>query len=95
MGSAGILDFIKRDRIATITEGLDVFRTPVPKSLDATTLIECGVRERTGCTIVAIRGSDGVVITNPPASTTLSAGQEMILAGSAESEEAFRERFGA
>ncbi|MEQ8770316.1 MAG: NAD-binding protein [Phycisphaerales bacterium] len=95
MGSVGILDFIKRDRIATITEGLDVFRTPVPKSLDATALIDSGVREKTGCTIVAIRDNDGTLITNPPAATTLRAGQEMILAGSAESEEAFRERFGA
>ncbi len=93
MGSVGILDFIHRDRIATLTEGLDVFRVAAPESLDGVSLIDCGVREKTGCTIVALRGESGSLVINPWPSTKLSAGQEMILAGSSESEEAFRERF--
>ncbi|GJM19505.1 MAG: potassium transporter [Phycisphaeraceae bacterium] len=93
MGSVGIHDMIRRDRVATLTEGLDVFRTPVPGALDAKTLIESGVRERTGCTIVALRDADGTLVTNPPADTVLREGQEMVLAGSAESEASFRERY--
>ena len=93
MGSVSMYDMIRGDRVVTITEGLDIFRTPAPESLDSTALIDCGVRERTGCTIVALRADDGSLVTNPPADTVLRAGQEMILAGSAESERQFRELF--
>ncbi len=89
-----IFNQIKGDRIVTVTEGLDIFRLRVPKSLDAKTLAGCGVREKTGCTIVAVRDADGSLVINPPAKTRLSAGQEVVLAGSQESESRFLEQFG-
>ena len=93
MGSMNIFDQIKGDRIVTVSEGLDVFRLLVPPSLGGKTLAECGVRQHTGCTIVALRDDDGALRINPPPGTVLRVGQDMVLAGSDESEERFRDRF--
>lgn len=94
MGATSIFNQIKGDRIVTLTEGLDIFRLRVPSSLDTKTLADCGVREKTGCTIVAVRDTDGSLVINPPAITRLSTGQELVLAGSEESESKFLEQFG-
>ncbi|MEM1330220.1 MAG: NAD-binding protein [Planctomycetota bacterium] len=93
MGSTHIFDQIKGDRIVTVTEGLDVFRLPVPRSLDGKTLAECQVRERTGCTIVAMRDGEGQLRVNPPPGTVLQEGRDIVLAGSEESEKAFVAKF--
>lgn len=52
---------------------------------------ELAVRERTGCTIVAVRDrSGGPLQTSPAATKVLSDGDELVLAGDAKA----RERFG-
>jgi voltage-gated potassium channel len=94
MGATTIYNLIKRGRVLTVTEGLDVFHLPVPGSLDGKTIIESGVREQTDCTIVAIRGDDGRLTTNPGPDTALRSGQEMVLVGSVESERNFLAQFG-
>jgi len=93
MGSTATFNLIRRGRILTIAEGLDVFRLPAPESLDGKTLATCGVREQTGCTIVAVREESGELRINPPADTALEAGREMILVGSVEAERRFLKRF--
>lgn len=94
MGATNMFNLIKRSRIVTLTEGLEVFRTKVPMDLAGNTIVEAGVREKTGCTIVAVRGNEQLEI-NPPANTILRNGQELILVGSVESEQRFLERFGS
>ncbi len=94
MGAVSIFNQIRGDRIVTVTEGLDIFRLRVPPSLADKTLVECGVREATGCTIVALRDPDGELIINPPADAVLRADQEMVVAGSEESETKFLQQFG-
>ena len=93
MGSTHIFNQVKGDRIVTVTEGLEIFRLDVPESLDGKTLVECRVRERTGCTIVALRGEDGALTINPPPGTVLHAGQDMVLAGNDASETKFIAQF--
>jgi len=93
MGAMSIFNLLRRGRIVTIAEGLDVFRLPAPESLHKKTLAACGVREQTGCTIVAIRDAQGELQTNPAPDAELHAGREMILAGTVESERRFLERF--
>ena len=92
MGATSMFNMIRRSSIVSIAEGLEVFRVPTPASLDAKTIVESGVRERTGCSIVAVR-EGGELRINPPAGMRLTRGWEMILVGSAESERLFLERF--
>lgn len=94
MGSTSIFNQLTGDRIATVAEGLEMFRRPVPGSLDGKTLIECGIRDRTGCTIIAIRDPEDGLIATPPATTVLKVGQELVLAGGTEAESLFIEAFG-
>jgi len=94
MGAANIFNLLERGRIITIAEGLDVFRVPTPAQLDGRTLATSGVREQTGCTVVAVRDEAGDLQINPRPDTQLRAGREMILVGSVESERRFLERFG-
>lgn len=89
MGSMSIFNLLKRGRIMTIAEGLDVLRLAVPPSLDGKSLKESGIRQQTGCTVVAIRGADGKLEVNPRPDLVLREGREMILAGSADSERKF------
>src|SRR5690606_2436785 len=94
MGSSNISNQLTGDRIAAIAEGLDLFRRTVPASLVDKKLSECGVRDRTGCTIIAIRDPETGLIPTPPASTVLRAGQELVLAGGSEAESLFIDAFG-
>ncbi|NNF43009.1 MAG: potassium channel protein [Phycisphaerales bacterium] len=92
MGATSMFNLIRRSRIVSIAEGLEVFRVPVPAGLVGKSIAGSGVREETGCTIAAVRTEDGLQI-NPPAAMELAAGGELILVGSPESEGRFLERF--
>ena len=94
MGATNMFNLIKRSRIVTITEGLEVFRTEVVDPLAGKTIAESRVRERTGCTIVAVRGESKKLQINPPPDTMLERGRELILVGNVESEQQFLDRFG-
>lgn len=92
MGAGSVLNLLTGSRLVTVTEGLEIFCTRVPRSLVGKTIAESGVRERTGCTIVAKRErSGGPLQTSPAAATPLAEGDELVLAGDAEA----RRRFGA
>lgn len=93
MGATSLFNLIMRSRIVPIAEGLDVIRLKVPRSLDQKTIVESGVREQTGCTIVAVRNNDGELEINPRPSVVLEADHEMILVGSMESERKFLKRY--
>jgi len=93
MGATAIFNQIQRSQILTVAEGIDIFRVKVPESLAGKTIVESGVREETGCTIVAVR-EDGKLTINPPADTLLHSGGEMIVAGTIEAETEFLRRFG-
>jgi voltage-gated potassium channel len=94
MGATSIFNLLQRQRIISIAEGLVVFHLPITKPLDGTTLATCGVREQTGCNIVAIRDDAGRLDVNPEAATVLRAGTDVILAGSVEAEARFLQKFG-
>ena len=93
MGATSLFNLIRGSRIVSIAEGLDVFRMAVPRSLVGKTIAESGVRERTGCTIVAVRGNGEKLVINPPPHMTLEASFEMVLVGSLESESRFLKRY--
>ena len=92
MGANAIFNLLRRSDILLLAEGLDVFKVPVPASLAGETLAESAVRKETGCSVLAIQTGNDVEV-NPPPNTTLPLDAEIIVIGSAESEERFLDRY--
>jgi Trk K+ transport system NAD-binding subunit len=93
MGASIMMNVLERGRTLMLPEGLDIFRLPLPASLVGHSLEESNIREDTGCSVVAIV-RDGQTEINPPATTPLPDGVELILIGTVESEALFFQRFG-
>jgi Trk K+ transport system NAD-binding subunit len=92
MGANAIYNVLEQGDVVMLAEGLDVFRNPVPAELVGQPLAGSGIRERTGCSVVAIE-IDGKMTVNPPPDLALPAAAEMILIGSTEGERVFLELY--
>lgn len=92
MGANTVYNVLERGDIVMLAEGLDVFRHPVPRSLAGRRLAEAGIREETGCSVVAVERGPRMVI-NPDPDFALPAGAELILIGTTEAERRFLHRF--
>jgi Trk K+ transport system NAD-binding subunit len=92
MGASTMMNLLKRSRILMVAEGLDLFRVKVPKALAGSTLLDSAIRERTGCSVVALGREQGMQLV-PGADTELEADAEMLLIGSIDAEERFLELF--
>ncbi len=79
--------------LLVIGEGVELFVVPAPASLAGRDLGDCSVLERTGLTVVGIQ-QDGDVVTNPPPSTPLHKGSELIMLGNTQQRQAFAREFG-
>lgn len=93
IGADAMFNLIRKSRVMTIAEGLEVFRVPVPEVLDGVPIAQSRIRERTGCMIVAVRGDNGMEI-NPPAAATLHRAHELLLVADSESRAKYFEVFG-
>lgn len=71
-----------------IAEGINAIRVRTPERLAGRTLAESGVRETTGCQVVAIIAGEATHL-NPGPNHTLEAGQQLILVGAVEDEMRF------
>ena len=80
--------------MVTVTQGLDVFRVNVPTEVIGKTIIECGIREKTGCTIIGYH-KDGTLEPNPRPDTTLEQGREMLMIGDWEARNNFFKAYNA
>ena len=92
MGANTIFNLLNRAEILMVTEGLDVFSQKTPKSLVGVKLSDCKIREKTGCSIVAIKGDAGTVITPSPEHQFSEEG-EIILIGDEAAEKSFEAKF--
>ncbi len=91
-GSAAIWNQFRGDETLLVSEGLNVFRTPIPRELVGKTLAEAHVYRRTGCNVVAVdRG--GTVEGNPDAHVPLPADGELVLVATDEAEAAFSREY--
>lgn len=90
MGANAVFNLLEQDDVVMVAEGLDVFRCPVPARLAGRSLRDAAVREKTGCSIVAIE-QDGETIVNPDPDEPLPAdpGVELIVIGDTEGERRF------
>jgi len=92
MGANGIFNVLRAGGILLLAEGLDVFRIPIPPSLSGQTIAQSGIRQETGCSVVAIEGDSGLQLNIGP-DTLLTTGNQLLLIGSVESEGRFLDRY--
>jgi Trk K+ transport system NAD-binding subunit len=93
MGASEVMSLLRRGKILMVEEGLDVFKVPVPAELAERSIAECGIRESTGCTVVAIGTNNGMEV-GPEPTRKLLAGADIVLIGSPDAEERFLETYG-
>ena len=91
-GSAAIWNHFRGDETLLVAQGLNVFRSPIPKELAGKTLAESHVYRRTECNVVAIE-SAGRIEGNPNPYTPLPSGGELILVGTNVAESKFSQVF--
>ncbi|MFI4916038.1 MAG: potassium channel family protein [Phycisphaerales bacterium JB060] len=91
-GASAFYNLLHQGRMVTVAQGLEVFDVKVPRAVAGKRIIDAGIREATGCTIVGYRDDEGLTA-NPPATTVLRAGHELVLIGDVEAHEAFRQKY--
>ena len=91
-GSAAIWNHLRGDETVLVAQGLNVFRTAIPKELAGTTLAAAHVHARTACNVVAVERS-GVLEGNPDPNIPLPATGELVLVGTDIAEARFSEEF--
>jgi voltage-gated potassium channel len=64
MGANAIYNVLEQGDVVMLAEGIDVFRFPVPEKLAGVALVDAGIRETTGCSVVAIE-REGRTVINP------------------------------
>lgn len=92
MGASTAMNLLRRGKVLMVAEGLDLFEVRVPAELAGRAITESGIRERTGCSVVAIRTDRGMKV-GPDPSATLAADADMVLIGTLEAQERFLEHF--
>jgi Trk K+ transport system NAD-binding subunit len=92
MGADAIFNVLAQAEVFMVAEGLDVFRSPVPSRVVGRSLAESGIREETGCLVLAIERDDRMQV-SPSPTTTLEATDELILMGTTEAERRFMTEF--
>lgn len=92
MGANSIINILKSDEISMFTEGLNIFIRPMPPSLVGKNLVESKIREKTGCSVIAMKAS-GNLIVGPDPFIPMKGMDDLILIGTTEAEQKFLERF--
>jgi voltage-gated potassium channel len=90
--SAAIWNQFRGDETLLIADGLNVFRTPVPRQLVGVTLADSHLHHRTGCNVVAVEHG-GEIHGNPDPHEPLPVGGELLMIGSDAAEAAFLAAF--
>jgi len=93
MGASSMMNLLKRSEILMVAEGLDLFSIRMPGELVGRTIAESRIRERTGCSVVAIRTERGMEVVPGP-EVQLPAEADLLLIGTLDAEERFLGRFG-
>ncbi len=84
IGASSIFNLLQKSRVVTVTQGLDVFRVNVPTEVVGKSIAECGIREKSGCTIIGYHRED-TLEPNPRPDTVLEQGHDMLMIGDWES----------
>jgi len=92
LGANAIFNFLRNEETLLLAEGLNFFHLPAPRSLIGKTIAQSGIREKTGCTVVAME-HDGNTYINPDPSIQIARDDELVLIGTYDAESAFLTKF--
>jgi Trk K+ transport system NAD-binding subunit len=92
MAANTIINILTPDRVLMLTEGLNIFRCKVPAGLVGKTLLASGIRETTGCSVIAVF-REGRLHINPEPTEIFAVADEMLMIGTAQSEKNFAAKF--
>lgn len=92
--SSSIINLLAPDKMMMLNERLLVFRYTIRGQLQGKSLMECGIRNKTKCSVLAVRDQSGTMLVNPDPGYVFSLGDALYLIGDSEAEERFRERYG-
>jgi len=94
LGANAIFNFLMNEETLLLAEGLNFFHLPAPAGLAGKTLAHSGIREKTGCTVVALV-REGQTIINPEPAVELNEKDELILIGTYDAESSFLNEYSA
>ncbi len=94
MAANTIINLLSQEQVLMMVEGLSIFRASAQKasSLAGKSLAENQIREKTGCSVVAINREE-ILILNPDPFTPLEKNDELILIGTVEAEKHFMDKY--
>jgi len=93
LAAKSVLSTQRGSDLVVFGEGADLFVETVPPSLAGKTLAQSGIGAVTGLNVIAVY-ADGSSTTNPPASTKLALGAELVMLGTVAQHHQFSEQFG-
>lgn len=92
MGANSAFNALRRKQELMLPEGLNIFKQTVSRKLAGKKIRDSGVRETTGCTILAIESEDEKTI-NPEPDFELQKDQKIVLMGRIDNERLFKDYF--
>ncbi|MFK8024153.1 MAG: NAD-binding protein, partial [Ilumatobacter sp.] len=92
IGSTVIWNHFRGHETLLVAQGLNVFRSPIPRELAGSTLADSHVYRRTQCNVVAVE-ADGEIRGNPAPDVPLPTEGELVLVGTDVAEAKFSEVF--
>jgi len=94
LGANTIFNFLMDEETLLLAEGLNFFHLQAPRSLIGKTLLQSGIREKTGCTVIAVQHKDSISV-NPEPNLLISRDDEIILVGTYDTERSFLNEYPA
>lgn len=88
LGAGKIYQLLQPDGISLFTEGLTVLHRKVGTDFAGKTIMNSGIREKTGCSIIAIKRLERT-LPSPPPDVMLEENDELIVIGTTENEPLF------
>ncbi len=93
LGVEYVFSLLQSQELVILGEGVELFAVLLPPSLAGQTLAESEIGARTGLNVIGVQ-QNGRVETNPPASTELLPGSELLMLGSTQQRQVFTQAFG-
>jgi K+/H+ antiporter YhaU regulatory subunit KhtT len=89
-----IMNLIHPQKVLMLSEGLNVFRMELSPRLENQVLRDVKIRGKTGCSVVAVKKGEDLII-NPDPAIVLEKKDELVLIGTASAEKLFMEKYPA